>query len=76
MKPRAVPGRWRAMTQPAAETRRPSGAWRSPVAERMPEAAELGAAEGHGVGADGEAGAGVVADEAVFGGGHLAKRRG
>ncbi len=38
-------------------------------------AAELGAAVGHGVGAGGEAGAGVVGDEALVGG-HGAEGRG
>ena len=59
-KPLAVPGRWRTMTAPAMRTRRPLGMCARSMARVTPQRVHLGAAVGHGVLADGQAGAAVI----------------
>ena len=66
MKPFAVPGRWRAMTQPAARTNSPSRQRRSSAAERTFLRLQFLPSIVHGMFADREAGSGIIGDQTLL----------
>ena len=73
-KPLAVPGRWRAMTDPAMRVVRPWGRCGEFAGGGDANPFQFGAMKGHGMFADGDSGAGEVGDQALFDG-HLLQRR-